>query len=169
MPQCHLFNRQRKVKVDLPWLRAFAKVALAGSQGHTFGSNPLLAILPEVEVSIVSDRAIAKVHGEFLEDPTPTDVITFEHGEILVSADTALFNSRRFGTELQAELGLYVIHGFLHLNGFLDEDPADAARMHSVQNEILKSCLGTMDGSARRRPSPTLHRSDRTDQTDPIK
>ena len=52
------------------------------------GDAPL-GELGEIEVSLVSDEDIARVHGEFMDDPTPTDVITFQHGEILVSLDTA--------------------------------------------------------------------------------
>jgi len=141
MISTHVYNRQRKVKFDLAWLRRFATLALPECLKNSNGPTPVLPGLPEVEIAIVSDPAIARVHAQFLEDPTPTDVITFEHGEILVSADTARFNAERFGTALEAELGLYIIHGFLHLNGFLDELPEDAAHMAEVQNRILKFCL----------------------------
>jgi len=138
-----IYNRQRKIKFDLAWLRSFAQTAFPECLKHSNGPSPVLPHLTEVEVSIVSDPAIAKVHAQFMDDPTPTDVITFEHGEILVSADTARLNAERFGTALEAELGLYIIHGFLHLNGFLDELPEDAAAMAQVQNQILQHCLQT--------------------------
>jgi len=150
----HLFNRQRKVKFDLPWLRRFATEALPECLKHSNGSTPVLPTLSEVEVAIVSDPAIAKVHGQFLEDPTPTDVITFEHGEILISADTALYNAKRFGSNLEAELGLYIIHGFLHLNGFLDELPEDAAQMAEVQNRIHQGCLRNLQGAPQPKSLP---------------
>ena len=51
--------------------------------------EPVLPQLSSVEVSLIGDEEIARVHSEFLEDPTPTDVITFHHGEILISVDTA--------------------------------------------------------------------------------
>ncbi len=137
----HVYNKQRKVRFDLRWLRHFARIALGECLKESNGENPALPQLAEVEISIVSDPAIAAVHARFLEDAEPTDVITFEHGEILISADTAAFNAERFRKPLQAELGLYVIHGLLHLNGFLDEDSGDAARMRRVQNRILKVCL----------------------------
>jgi probable rRNA maturation factor len=136
-----VFNRQRKVKFDLPWLRRFTQAALPVCLESPNGEDPVLPTLLEVEIAIVSDPAIARVHAEFMQDPTPTDVITFEHGEILVSADTARFNAERFQTPLQAELGLYIIHGLLHLNGFVDKEPEDAALMHRVQNRILKYTL----------------------------
>lgn len=147
----HLHNKQRKVKFDLKWLRAFTRTAVteclktnarpAWTPARTNDQAPVLPHLTEVEISIVSDSAIAAVHAQFLDDPVPTDVITFQHGEILISSDTARSNAERFRTPLQAELGLYVIHGLLHLNGFLDEAPQDAARMRKVQTRILKACL----------------------------
>ncbi|WP_075087524.1 hypothetical protein [Verrucomicrobium spinosum] len=42
-------------------------------------SESPLSQLNEVDFVLVSDRTIAKVHGDFLDDPTPTDVITFHH------------------------------------------------------------------------------------------
>jgi len=152
----HLFNRQRKVKFDLPWLRRFANEALPECLNHSNGTTPVLPNLSEVEVAIVSDPAIAKVHGQFLEDPTPTDVITFEHGEILISADTALSNAEKFGSSLEAELGLYIIHGFLHLNGFLDELPEDAAQMATVQNRIHHDCLRKLPVNCRKKSMPAI-------------
>ena len=52
--------------------------------------------------------------------PGPTDVITFEHGEIIVSATTAERQARREDETLDRELARYIIHGVLHLNGHLD-------------------------------------------------
>ncbi len=53
--------------------------------------------LDEVEVSVVSDRVIARVHRHFLEVPGATDVITFAHGEIVLSATTAARQARENG------------------------------------------------------------------------
>ena len=101
---------------------------------------PLL-VLPEIEVSVVSDDEIARVHGDFLGDATPTDVITFHHGEILVSADTAARQGAEHGQDIDTELALYVIHGLLHLAGWEDDDPDEQKAMHRVQDEILAACV----------------------------
>ena len=61
-------------------------------------ASPLPAV-PAGELSLVflTDAALAQLHADFLDDPTTTDVITFEGspalgtaGEICVSADAAL-------------------------------------------------------------------------------
>ncbi|MEN8734833.1 MAG: rRNA maturation RNase YbeY, partial [Lentimonas sp.] len=50
----------------------------------------------ELSVVFVSDETIAQVHADFMDDPTPTDVITFpanaemeSAGEIIVSVEHA--------------------------------------------------------------------------------
>ncbi len=96
-----------------------------------------LAGLGEVEISVVSDDSIAAVHGQFMDDPTPTDVITFHHGEILVSWDTARQRAVEYDHPPLRELLLYVIHGLLHLNGHDDHDAEDRRRMHAIQDRIL--------------------------------
>ncbi len=96
-----------------------------------------LSALEEVEISIISDGEIARVHGEFLGDPTPTDVITFHHGEILISADTAARQGAEHGQPRDHELALYLIHGLMHLAGWDDHESAEGAEMARHQEAIL--------------------------------
>jgi probable rRNA maturation factor len=101
----------------------------------------VLADCGEIEVSLVSDEAIARVHGEFMDDPTPTDVITFHHGEILVSVETARREGPGHGNTAEEETLLYIIHGLLHLNGYTDLREPDRSVMHRLQERILASVL----------------------------
>jgi probable rRNA maturation factor len=64
-------------------------------------------------------------------------VLTFQHGEILISAETARRQARTFGNSLARELRLYVVHGLLHLHGLDDRSEADARRMKATQEKIL--------------------------------
>ena len=50
------------------------------------GPDHVLSGLDVVEISIVDDPTIAEVHGEFLDDPTATDAITFPYGEVLFAS-----------------------------------------------------------------------------------
>ncbi len=101
-----------------------------------------LQTLKKVEISIVTDETIAEVHQEFLQDPTPTDVITFQHGEILVSYDTAKSSASSYSHSALEELFLYVVHGLLHLNGHLDHENEEHDAMHRIQNRIWGKVLG---------------------------
>ena len=141
LPLLHVENRQRAVKFDLPWLRRFGERAIAESIVASGDERYGLRELAEVEVAIVSDRVIAEVHRKFMQIDGATDVITFHHGEIVISADTARTTATELQHAVEEELGLYIIHGLLHLNGFDDHSERDRARMHSTQNRILQACL----------------------------
>jgi len=108
---------------------------------HPAFENAPLASLSNVEVSFVSDAAIARVHRRFMGIPGATDVITFDHGELVVSTETARSNARNYGRTLDEELVLYIVHGLLHLNGFEDKKPDDAENMRQLQERILAKCL----------------------------
>jgi probable rRNA maturation factor len=137
-------NRQRGVRVNLPWLRRFAEVALPICAEHSADGRFALRGMEEVEVVIVSDRVIAGVHERFMNIAGPTDVITFEHGEIVMSAQTAQVYAARYGQSLDHELALYTVHGLLHLNGYDDSTARDAARMRQLQQRIVRTCLAQL-------------------------
>lgn len=134
-------NRQRKVRLAMGWLRQFAQCALPYCCEESDDKRFALKNLPEVEVAIVSDRVIAAVHQQFMNIPGATDVITFEHGEIVMSAETAASYAAEHGHPVEHELALYTVHGMLHLNGFEDATSREAARMRRVQDRIWKECL----------------------------
>ena len=100
--------------------------------------NSALGQLEEIEATILSNRAIAKVHDEFFHDPAPTDVITFPYGEILIGAGVVSENAARFGSGVSEEAALCVIHGLLHLAGWDDQTVRDAKDMAQKQEQIFK-------------------------------
>jgi probable rRNA maturation factor len=139
LPTLTWSNRQRAVKVDLPKIRRIVEVALPLCVGKPRKKG--LALPPEVEITLLGEAAIAKVHGEFLEDPTPTDVITFEHGEILIGVPIAAANAKKFRHPADHEVALCAIHGLLHLLGYDDLTEKERVIMHARQEEILEEAL----------------------------
>ena len=139
--QLTLANRQRRVRFDVKRLRELAAAALAECVRHSGDGLFALQQIPEIEVAVVSDAVIARVHVEFMDVPGATDVITFEHGEIIVSADTARVQAAEHGHGVVGELALYIIHGLLHLNGYDDIAPRDRTKMHRVQDRIWRRVL----------------------------
>ena len=135
-----VINSQNLINFDLEYVKSKVDVACQLCVRESKESAPLKE-LESVEISIIDDKQIAKVHGEFMNDPSPTDVITFAYGEILVSAETALSNSEELQVSLENEILLYIIHGMLHLGGYLDGSRADFKEMKSLQEMILDSCL----------------------------
>ena len=137
MPDLSLHAHQDAIPVDRERLHAVLMAALPLVIEHPGARASALAGLDEIEVSLVDDAAIAAVHDAFLGDPEPTDVITFAHGEILLSAETAARRAPEFGHGTDRECALYGIHGLLHLHGWEDADPEERAAMTRCQETIL--------------------------------
>ena len=141
IPEITVRNLQRKVPVDVVDLEMFARKAAELCLRLPRRKKTDLAQLREISVLIVSDRKIASLHRQFMNESGPTDVITFQHGEIFVGAESARRNARRFGNAFERELRLYVVHGLLHLHGFDDRNAASARRMQVVQRKILATAM----------------------------
>ena len=137
-PEIGVRNLQRTVRVDTVDLKKFAAKALRMCLQLRKNEATDLAKLRELFVLLVSDRRMTALHRRFLHKPGPTDVLTFEHGEIFLSVETARRNARIFGNSLARELRLYIVHGLLHLHGFEDRTETDARKMETMQERILR-------------------------------
>lgn len=122
----------------------FDEVAV-GHLFHTLDEWPAYAI-PDGELSIafLSDAALADIHGQFLGDTAPTDVITFPGdpeedlaGEILVSVERAMDQAKQLGQTFPEELTLYLVHGWLHLAGENDLDEDARKRMRMAEMRVM--------------------------------
>jgi probable rRNA maturation factor len=98
----------------------------------------------ELSIAFVDDATIARIHADFMDDPSPTDVITFpaepsmeSAGEIIVSVDHAHARARELGETFSRELSLYLIHGWLHLAGFDDRNEEDRSEMRAAEQVAL--------------------------------
>jgi probable rRNA maturation factor len=131
-------NAQRKLPVDLPALQQFASTALDECVREFPARLHLFGALDEIVATIVSDRRIAALHKQFMNIAGPTDVITFEHGEIVMSAEMAARQAKDHGSTTRDELRLYLVHGMLHLLGFDDTTPDAARVMEKTQQTIVE-------------------------------
>lgn len=112
-----------------------------------------------VDVIVVNAKTLAGLHAQFLDDPTETDVITFDlagdddpamggpDGEIYLSADRARSVAAERGLPPERELVLYVVHGGLHLCGMDDHEEADRAAMRAAERAVMAQ-LGYAEDSA---------------------
>jgi probable rRNA maturation factor len=137
-------NSQRKMRVRLRQLRLFADAALHCAVRLKPRRGGVLHQLPEIAVILVSDARIAALHKRFMEIDGPTDVITFQHGEIFISVETAKANARRFRSTADAEIRLYVAHALLHLLGFDDTTPVAARAMAKAQERLVAAAEAAM-------------------------
>jgi probable rRNA maturation factor len=130
--QVRVLNRQRKYRTSAKELRDFSEQL-----------TPLVLKLARVElpeqilVVLVSDRKISAIHEQFMGIAGPTDVITFQHGEIVVSVETAAKQATEYDTDLLHELRLYITHGLLHLAGYNDHSEDDFREMAKLQGELV--------------------------------
>jgi probable rRNA maturation factor len=134
-PGLELLNRQRKKRVDLADFRAFAEPAMVKV---TELLDPKMTLPEEINVVFVSDARIANLHRDFMSVDKPTDVITFHHGEIIISVETAERQAKKFSTSFCHELRLYFVHALLHLAGYDDLTPVDFEKMAAAQRRIVQ-------------------------------
>jgi probable rRNA maturation factor len=139
-PRITVRNRQRKIAPNAAALEKFAaKVVRCCLEMHK-RSETELSRLRNVSVWLISDRRMSRLHRQFLGKMGPTDVLTFQHGEIFISVETAKRHACAFGNSLLRELQLYIVHGLLHLHGFDDRTQPGARRMEKMQAKILVDC-----------------------------
>ena len=140
IPRTSVRSLQRKIPVNVAGLQKFAAKAVRHCLQVRKRKQTDLSKLPRIFVWLISDRRMSQLHRQFRGETGSTDVLTFQHGEIFISAETAKRQARVFGSSLVRELQLYVIHGLLHLHGFDDRTPAEARKMSRTQEKILRDC-----------------------------
>jgi probable rRNA maturation factor len=135
-PPIEVRNVQRTVRVSTSSLQRFAESACALVWKHKQRGAEIVSA-SAISVVFVSDSRMASLHKEFSGHAGPTDVLTFQHGEIVISVETAARQAPIFHSNLMAEIQLYLLHGLLHLAGFNDAEPRQRKRMHDLQEKLL--------------------------------
>ena len=140
VPKVSVRNLQRTISVNAAGLEKFAAKAVRHCLQVRKRKQTDLSKLPRIFVWLISDRRMSQLHRQFLGQTGPTDVLTFQHGEIFISVEMAKRHARAFGTPLVRELQLYIVHGLLHLHGFDDRTQPGARKMKKAQEKILRCC-----------------------------
>lgn len=99
----------------------------------------------ELSFVFCSDDYLLEINKQYLNHDTYTDIVTFDSseeeeviaGDIFISVDRTRENAQKFGVSERDELHRVIIHGVLHLCGFLDKSKEDKARMTAKENEYL--------------------------------
>lgn len=138
-PKIAIRNRQKTLRLNLPVVRRVVREAWL----LTNYQSPITNY--ELSLAFVTDEEIARLNDQFLRRRGPTDVISFQHGELVISTERAMAQARRFRTPLQEELALYCIHGLLHLAGYDDTTPARRRIMARRQRQILLEIRKKLD------------------------
>lgn len=139
-PRLTVYNHQKAIKLSdelLGRLQSSGNRAVTEVLKVIKGNVAVLGKLDEVEVNLLDDVGISDIHLRFMEIPGATDVITFDHGEIHISVETAKSQAREYGNHFEQEMMLYIIHGLLHLAGYEDATDKEYALMDEMQQSIL--------------------------------
>lgn len=101
-----------------------------------------------ITLLLVADEQMCELHGQYKDDPTTTDVLTFDlretadepiEGDLVLCVDEAARQAKVRGHDTRTELLLYAVHGLLHLMGYDDLRPADFKKMHAKEDELFKA------------------------------
>ena len=101
-------------------------------------------IIGELVYVLCNDEYLLKKNIQFLNHNTLTDVITFDYtkdkiisGDILISTERVVENSKIFNVNYLTELHRVMVHGLLHLLGYKDKIEKDANTMREKENYYL--------------------------------
>lgn len=127
--------------------------ALAGLVGHLL---PALRLHPDCELSItlVDVDRMTDLHVEWMDEPGPTDVLSFPMdelrsapdgeepvpgvlGDIVLCPYFVRAQAQQKGHSLDEELAFLVTHGMLHLIGYDHATQEDYDAMFALQDELL--------------------------------
>ncbi|MCD4779604.1 MAG: rRNA maturation RNase YbeY [Candidatus Omnitrophica bacterium] len=114
-----------------------------------------------ISIIFVSRQKMQAYNKKYLGRAYLTDVIAFEGdaqmwpavhppektpleliGDIVVCPEVAIKQSQFFETTLADEIGLYVVHGILHLFGYDDHSVQDKKRMREKETELMTKVKG---------------------------
>ena len=93
----------------------------------------------------VSDQELLAMNKKFLKHNHFTDVITFGElegdkisGNIAISVDRVLDNSKTYGVRFDEELKRVMVHGLLHIIGYNDKTKKEKLTMSQKETDALK-------------------------------
>lgn len=115
-----------------------------------------LHVHPDAELGIVlvDEAAMEQLHVQWMNEPGPTDVLSFPMdelrpgtddfmtpagllGDIVLCPQVAMSQASAAGHGLIDELLLLTCHGLLHLLGFDHAEPEEEKEMFGIQRDIL--------------------------------
>ncbi|MEN9872616.1 MAG: rRNA maturation RNase YbeY [Actinomycetota bacterium] len=121
-----------------------------------------LKLHPGVDLGIifVDEEPMTELHIKWMDEPGPTDVLSFPMdelrpgsdlvpspegvlGDIVVCPQVAAKQAEVAGHPMMNEVLLLVTHGMLHLVGFDHAEPDEEREMFGLQKELLEKFYGS--------------------------
>ena len=140
-------NNESGAEVDEVALVAVARHVLERMRIHP---------LAELSVVCVDAAAMEQLHLQWMDEPGPTDVLSFPMdelrpgkddeepepgllGDVVLCPQVAAVQARRAGHSTADELHLLLTHGILHLLGYDHAEPDEEKEMFGLQRQLLAS------------------------------
>ncbi|MFT4232108.1 MAG: rRNA maturation RNase YbeY [Leucobacter sp.] len=140
-------NNESGVEVDEARLQRLAAFVLGSLHVH-----------PDTELGVVmvDEAAIEQLHVQWMDEPGPTDVLSFPMdelrpgrvdaqtpagllGDVVICPQVAELQAEAAGHDLAQEMSVLLTHGMLHLLGFDHAAPDEEAEMFGLQRDLLLS------------------------------
>jgi probable rRNA maturation factor len=144
-------NNESGVAVDESEIVALARHVLTAMHVH-----------PQAELSVVlvDEQAMEQLHVQWMDEPGPTDVLSFPMdelrpgtddedsepgllGDVVVCPQVAAAQARTAGHSTHEEMLLLTTHGILHLLGYDHAEPGEEKEMFELQRKLLLTFLST--------------------------
>jgi len=138
-------NNESAIPVDETALQRLVSFALDEMHVHQDA---------ELAIVLVDEAAMEQLHVQWMDEPGPTDVLSFPMdelrpgteesitpagllGDIVLCPQVAIAQSETAGHSPLDEMLLLTTHGLLHLLGFDHAEPEDEKEMFGIQRDIL--------------------------------
>ncbi len=140
-------NDESGAGIDAPRLAALARFVLDRMRVHPLAELSLLAI---------DEAAMTNLHVHWMDEPGPTDVLSFPMdelrpgtddrdpepgllGDVVLCPAVAAAQATAAGHSTDDELDLLCTHGILHLLGYDHAEPDDERDMFGLQGQLLQA------------------------------
>jgi probable rRNA maturation factor len=113
----------------------------------------------ELSIALVSEPDIERLHMDYMDEPGPTDVLSFPMddlvpggddlsgpgvlGDIIICPAVARQQALTVGHSTEAELAVLLTHGVLHLLGHDHVEPDESDAMFDRQVALLEAWQAT--------------------------
>lgn len=140
-------TNESEIEVELDLTRSLAEHVLAALKLH-----------PAVDLGVifVDEEPMTELHVKWLDEPGPTDVLSFPMdelrpgsaelpspegvlGDVVICPQVAARQAETAGHATINEILLLLTHGILHLVGFDHAEPEEEREMFALQRELLES------------------------------
>lgn len=116
----------------------------------------------ELAIMFVDEPAMEQLHIQWMDEPGPTDVLSFPMdelrpgtaeeptppgllGDIVVCPSVAAEQAAKAGHTAEEEMLLLTTHGILHLLGYDHVEPEEEKEMFALQRRLLLTFLAQRD------------------------